>query len=209
MRILVPVLAAVLITAGCERTTETTKTDQQAPRAEALSDTQAARTSSIGGPDGTVVAEFNRRIKDYMALQSELESTLKDLPDKASPREIDANQRALGALIAKARSDAKPGQVFAPEMQAFARGVIRHVLEGPDGAKLKASIQDENPQDTAVQVNGRYPDAVPLSTMPPDVLAALPQLPEELEYRFVGNRLILLDAKAHIVVDYVSDVFPR
>jgi hypothetical protein len=58
-------------------------------------------------------------------------------------------------------------------MQAFARGVIRHVLEGPDGAKLKASIQDENPQDTAVQVNGRYPDTVPLSTMPPDILAAL------------------------------------
>jgi hypothetical protein len=45
--------------------------------------------------------------------------------------------------------------------------------------------------------------------MPPDVLAALPQLPEELQYRFVGSRLILLDSKAHIVVDYVSDVLPR
>ena len=109
MRIFVPVVAAVLITTGCERTT---KTDEQPPRAEALSDTQAARTSSIGGPDGTVVAEFNRRIKDYMALQSQLESTLKDLPDRATPREIDANQRALGALIAKARPDAKPGQAI-------------------------------------------------------------------------------------------------
>jgi len=208
MRILVPVLAAVLVTTGCERTTERTTTDEP-PRAEALSDTQAARTSSIGTADGTVVAEFNRRIKDYMALQSELEATLTDLPDKASPREIDANQRALGALIAKARSDAKPGHLFSPDMQAFVRGVVRHVLQGPGGANLKASIQDENPQDTSVEVNGRYPDAVPLSTMPPDVLAALPQLPEELEYRFVGSRLILLDSKAHIVVDYVSDVLPR
>ena len=206
MRILVPVLA-VLMT-GCERTTERTATDEP-PRAEALSDTQAARTSSIGTADGTVVAEFNRRIKDYMALQSELESTLTDLPDKATPRQIDAHQRALGALIGKARPDAKPGHIFSPDMQAFVRGVVRHVLQGPGGASLKASIQDENPQDTPVEMNGRYPDAVPLSTMPPDVLAALPQLPEELEYRFVGSRLILLDTNAHIVVDYVSDVLPR
>ncbi len=208
MRILVPTLVALLLTTGCERTPST---DEQAPppRADTLSDTQAARTSSIGTADGAVVAEFNLRIKDYMALQSELESTLKDLPDKASPREIDANQRALGALVAKARPDAKPGDVFSPEMQAFVRGVIRHVLDAPDGAKLKASIQDENPQDTAIAVNGRYPDAVPLSTMPPDVLAALPQLPEELEYRFVGDRLILFDTTAHVVVDFVSDVFAR
>ncbi len=208
MRILVPVLAAVVMTAGCERTT-TTDEQPDTPRADTVSDSQASRTSTIGAPDGAVVAEFNRRIKDYMALQSELESTLKDLPNKASPREIDANQRALGALIAKARPDAKVGDVFSADMQAFVRGVIRHVLQGPDGARLKASIQDENPQDTKIEVNGRYPDTVPLSTMPPDVLTALPQLPEELEYRFVGDRLILLDTKAHIIVDYVADVFPR
>ncbi len=208
MRILVPVLAAVVMTAGCERTT-TTDEQPDTPRADTVSDSQASRTSAIGAPDGAVVAEFNRRIKDYMALQSELESTLKDLPNKASPREIDANQRALGALIAKARPDAKVGDVFSADMQAFVRGVIRHVLQGPDGARLKASIQDENPQDTKIEVNGRYPDTVPLSTMPPDVLTALPQLPEELEYRFVGDRLILLDTKAHIIVDYVADVFPR
>jgi hypothetical protein len=47
-----------------------------------------------------------------------------------------------------------------------------------------------------------------MSTMPPDILAALPQLPEELEYRFVGDRLILLDTKAHVIVDYVDDVLP-
>jgi hypothetical protein len=66
---------------------------------------------------------------------------------------------------------------------------------------------DENPVGTAIQVNGRYPDTVPLSTMPPDVLAALPPLPEDMEYRFVGNRLILLDTKAHIIVDFVADAF--
>ena len=46
--------------------------------------------------------------------------------------------------------------------------------------------------------------------MPPQVLQALPKLPEELEYRFIGDRLILFDIHAHIIVDHdrrrVSDV---
>ena len=33
--------------------------------------------------------------------------------------------------------------------------------------------------------------------MPPQVLAALPKLPEDIEYRFIGDRLILLDVHAH------------
>jgi hypothetical protein len=41
------------------------------------------------------------------------------------------------------------------------------------------------------------------------VLAALPKLPEEVEYRFVGDRLILLDAHGHIIVDYIEDALPR
>ena len=44
--------------------------------------------------------------------------------------------------------------------------------------------------------------------MPPDLLAALPKLPEEFEFRFVGDRLILLDKHAHLVVDYVDNVLP-
>ena len=58
-------------------------------------------------------------------------------------------------------------------------------------------------------VNARYPDQVPLSTMPPDVLENLPKLPKEVEYRFVGEHLILLDPDAHIVVDLMPRALPR
>ena len=57
-----------------------------------------------------------------------------------------------------------------------------------------------------LRVNDRYPDAIPLSTMPPQVLKALPKLEEDLEYRFVGERLVLMDAHAHIIVDFTDDV---
>ena len=52
---------------------------------------------------------------------------------------------------------------------------------------------DENPVGLRRVVNGRYPDNVPVSTMPPPVLQTLPKLSEGLEYRFVGDDLIILD----------------
>jgi hypothetical protein len=68
---------------------------------------------------------------------------------------------------------------------------------------------DENPVGTKVGVNDRYPDSIPRSTMPPEVLQVLPKMPEELEYRFVGDNLIILDPHAHLVVDYVPAALPK
>jgi hypothetical protein len=55
----------------------------------------------------------------------------------------------------------------------------------------------------AIKVNASYPDSAPLMTVPPDILAALPKLPEDLEYRFVAKHMILLDVRANLIVDYV------
>jgi hypothetical protein len=40
------------------------------------------------------------------------------------------------------------------------------------------------------------------------VLAALPKLPKDLEYRFIGDRLILLDVHAHTIADYMDKALP-
>jgi hypothetical protein len=196
------VLAAVVIF-GCEKKTP----QEEAPVSAKAAPETVAPHSSIGTPGESVVSEFNRRVQDYLAVRNQLAGTLTKLPDKATPQQIDANERALGALAAKARSDAKQGDVFVPEMQTFVRGLIRRVLAQPDGQKIRASLMDENPMSAKVEVNGRYPDTVPLSTMPPDVLAALPKLPPDVQYRFVGNRLVLLDVQSHLIVDFVDNTF--
>jgi hypothetical protein len=67
---------------------------------------------------------------------------------------------------------------------------------------------DENPVKVTLKINARYPDQIPLSTMPPEVLAVLPPLPKTLNYRFISDQLILLDTEAHIVADYVSKALP-
>ena len=154
------------------------------------------------------VAEFQARLADYLALHRKLEAGLPKLPKQASPEQVDANQRNLGLLIKNARSDAKRGQLFAPDMEALVKRTLAGIVSGPAGKLMKASIMDENPGVPDLSVNDRYPDSVPLSTMPPRVLESLPKLEEDIEYRFIGERLVLMDAHAHIVIDFTGDVLP-
>ena len=37
--------------------------------------------------------------------------------------------------------------------------------------------------------------------MPGDIIAALPPLPDELQYRFVSHNLVLLDCDAGLIID--------
>jgi hypothetical protein len=155
-----------------------------------------------------VVAGFEARVKDYVALHWKLEATLPKLAKEATPEQADQHQRALGGLIRSARHDAKPGDLFTPDMEALLKQVLAEVLSGPHGKSVKASIMDENPGVPKLLLNQRYPPSLPLSTMPPQLLARLPKLPEELEYRFIGTRLILLDIHADIVIDWAENILP-
>lgn len=159
-------------------------------------------------PDAALAAEFTKRVQEYLALHKKLEDTVPKLSKEATPQQIDTFQRALGRLIQNARPKAQPGDIFTKEIRAYFRRQLAAVLAGPNGPQLKASIMDENPGPIKLRINGRYPDGIPLSTTPPQVLAALPKLPEEVEYRFIGRRLILFDAHGHIIVDYIEDALP-
>lgn len=152
--------------------------------------------------------EFERRVQEYRALVRKLEVGIPTLPKRATPEQIDEYRRTFGARVRNARAGAKRGEIFTAEMEALVKKTMRAIFSGSDGKTMKASIMDENPGVPALSVNDRYPDALPLSTMPPQVLAALPKLEEELEYRFIGERLVLMDPRADIVVDFTADVLP-
>jgi hypothetical protein len=54
------------------------------------------------------------------------------------------------------------------------------------------------------EVNAAYP--LHFGAHPWSVFRALPPLPEELEYRFVGRDLVLIDVTANLVVDVLRKV---
>ena len=58
----------------------------------------------------------------------------------------------------------------------------------------------------AFKVNAKYPEGQPKPTMPANLLLNLPPLPEPLEYRVVGQHLLLLDTAADLIVDYILNV---
>ncbi len=160
-------------------------------------------------PDAKEIAEFQRRVKEYAALHDKLERTLPPIPDNPTAEQITGHQRALERLLLRSRSSAKHGDIFTEPIRAYFRRQVARVLEGPDGAAVRSSILDEDTRAVRVRVNSRYPDNVPRSNVPPQILLVLPRLPEQIEYRFVGERLVLLDVHALTVVDYIDRALSR
>jgi len=159
-------------------------------------------------PNAATIKEFMSRVDAYVAIHKKAESTLPGLARQTTPQEIDKHQRALAALLQEARKTAKPGDIFTPAMQRLVRTLLRPIFAGKDGMQIKGEIVDnEYKGSVKLAVNGRYPDDVPISTVPPQVLAQLPRLPEELEYRFIQTNLILFDTHAHTIADYVVGAF--
>jgi hypothetical protein len=155
---------------------------------------------------------MNDRLKEYVELHLKLEQSLPAVSTEMTPEQIDKNQRAFEKLLRDARASAKPGDIFTPEARPVIKRLLATIFGGPDGRQLKASIMDENPVDPValkLAVNGRYPDTVPLTTNPPQVLQTLPKLTEDLEYRFVGDWLILLDTHAHVIADFIDNALPK
>jgi hypothetical protein len=186
-----------------------------APPPTEASPATAPPTRRVVGPlsdaDAKALAGMVDRVKLYIELHKKLEASLPKLPKDATPEQIDQNQRALGKLVQDARRDAKPGDIFTPEAQPVIKRLLASVFGGRDGKQLKDSIMDENPvgRMRKLTVNSRYPDTVPLTTVPPQVLQTLPKLVEDLEYRFVRDNLILLDGHAHLIADFMEDAMPK
>lgn len=162
----------------------------------------------LSADESQAVQDFEANLAKYLSLHRELETGLPVLPTKATPDQVDSNQRALSALIRTARPDAQQGDFFSPSMQALVARALASALAGSGNRASLDSITDDNPVLPGLAVNDRYPETLPLSTMPLEVLTALPRLEEGLEYRFAGDRLILMDTHANLIIDFTGNVLP-
>jgi hypothetical protein len=167
-------------------------------------------TEHLSDAELGAVKQFQDRVQQYADLHKKLEGNMKPLDDKSTPDEIDAHRTQLRGAIKTARVGAKRGDMFTPAMEALVRRLCNIKVRdgGSDGKEVKNTIMDENVKMPSVTVNEHYPDGVPVTTMPAQLLETLPKLPEYMEYHFVGKKLVLVDAAAGVVVDYTPDVLP-
>ena len=207
IRCVVLPLALVAGLTGCKRDVP------PPPEATNKSPENAPPTKRVVGPlseaDAAALATMNDRLKAYVEQHKKVEDEVPARPTDATPQQIDQHQRAFEKRMRDARKGAKRGELFTPEAEPVIRRLLAAVFDGPEGKQLLATILDENPAGMKLAVNMRYPDEVPVSTMPVEVLQTLPRLSEDMEYRFIGRHLILLDAHAHIVADFIPDAIPQ
>jgi hypothetical protein len=155
--------------------------------------------------DAELIAQFEKSVAEYAALHKKIDATLEEVPPGSAPEQILIHQRSLEVLIRAARRRARAGDIFTRDIRAYFRRQIARAVDGPNGREIRDTIMEENPRTIRLNVGSRYPDSLPFSTMPPPILLLLPRLPGGLEYRFVGDRLVLLDIHAGTVVDYIDD----
>lgn len=158
-------------------------------------------------PDAKMLQDFQARIDAYLKLHKQVEDNSPKLKETTNPAEIQAAQKALIAGIRAARANARPGDIFTPEVRRLFRRLMYPEVKGPDGKETKAEIKEDAPPPGTIplKVNAAYPEKQPLPTVPPNVLANLPKLPEDLEYRIVDKHLILRDVDANLIVDYIPN----
>jgi hypothetical protein len=157
--------------------------------------------------DATILKDFKDRIDAYMKLHDKQEKGKADPKETSSPEKIKATQDTLAARIQAARTDAKPGDIFTPEIRQLFRRLMYPETKGPNAAATKQTIKEDSAvsKGQVLKVNARYPEGAPLPTVPPNLLVRLPQLPEDLEYRIINKDLILRDVNANLIVDYVPN----
>jgi hypothetical protein len=191
----IPILLCLLLSA--------TASAQQKPSAAQQQPSSQSSTPAANA-DAATLADFRQRLNQYIELQKDLADDSPPLKETSDPAKITAAKDVLAAKLQAARKDAKPGDIFTPQVRALFRRLMYPELKGEDGPETKASIAGHDaPPAVPLKVNAKYPASAPLPTVPPNLLARLPQLPEDVEYRIINKDLILRDVDANIIVDFI------
>jgi hypothetical protein len=156
--------------------------------------------------DSLMVQGFEARVKDYLKLQKQEEAGLPALKPTDSPVRIALHERKLADRIRRVRYGVPQGNIFTPEIAVEFRRLIALAMQGKNASHVDQSLQHAEPEKHRLRINEAYPvPGLPLQSTPPTLLLNLPALPPELDYRVVGHNLVLRDAKANLVVDFVPN----
>jgi hypothetical protein len=186
---------------------------QNSPPKPQISDaTKAKAAETNSNPDALVLQDFTKRVEAYMAIHKAAAKDSLPIKETKNPGDIKAAQLALAAKIRAARANARAGDILTPEIRNKFRRLVYPELKGKAGQETREVLTEDvkekdegQPKKVTYKVNAPYPEGNALPTTPPNILAALPPLPEELEYRIVEKNLILRDVQANIIVDFIPN----
>lgn len=146
---------------------------------------------------GDIVADFTARIQRYYEMREAAGQGLRGLVITDDPDDIVREEVALARRIRQARGKAHQGEIFTPMISEQFRNALKPIVD----ETTREVIMDDNPGEFTRRIDARYPKTKSFSTVPANVLALLPRLPADIQYRFLGEHLILLDTRADVILD--------
>jgi hypothetical protein len=170
---------------------------------------QSASADAVEQESQVAFAGFNQALERYLSLRQRLQIEVPPPRVTSDVAEIQGRLNALALALQRARPKARQGDFF----DAASTGAIKQrfaaVLSGVPISQLYEAISDDPADNRSPRVHMRYPVSGAMARMPANLLAVLPQLPADLEYRLVGRALILREVNAAMILDYVADALPR
>jgi hypothetical protein len=151
---------------------------------------------------------MRKALADYVALRERLDQEVPKLTPNSEARDISAASDAQARAIMRARAKARQGDFFDKAASQVLTRRLQDAITTANLAADLATIDDEPPRVTTPRVHLRFPEAAQMATMPPSLLRVLPPLPEGLEYRIVGQSLVLRDIGAALILDYIPQAVP-
>jgi hypothetical protein len=163
---------------------------------------------AVSAQDKQAIAEFEKRVKEYVSLREGLEDKMTKLPAKSTPEQIEAHKTAFENVVRTARVGAKQGDLFSASVAEYIRATIRDEFKGKERQELRKMVLEADTKGVPLRVNYPYPDSKELTEIPATLLLRLPQLPKQVKYRFVNRHMLLVDRENGLIVDYMIDAIP-
>jgi hypothetical protein len=167
-----------------------------------------AAQNGLSPQDKKIIADFEKRAKDYSKLREGIEEKLPKLPKDATAEQIEAHKVTFQKSVQTARNGAKQGDLFTPSTAVLIRKIIKNGVQGKDRVELRKTVLEGETKGIPLKINFPYPESKEVVEMPPMLLLTLPQLPKQLRYRFVGRSLLLVDRENGLIVDYMMNALP-
>lgn len=168
-----------------------------------------ARAPQVPPPAPRSINTFEVAIRDYVRMHRRLEGQIGAIEFGTPVAEINRIIRELATAIRSERRDAAQGQFFTPDLAVVLRARINDALlehgYTADDVRTAAGVHGIDYDRVVLRINDTFP-WVMASAMFACVLEVLPALPPELQYRIVGDDLVLIDVHASLVVDILPRV---
>jgi hypothetical protein len=161
--------------------------------------------------DAAALQQWTLNLEDYSVLREQAARVAPPPRLPASATELLRAEATFAAEIRARRPAAQVGDLFTFDVRRtfrklIARAITEHQIVLAD--LLADLVSDIVASSEGPVVNQRLPWQLG-AAIPPCLLAALPPLPKELQYRLVGRDLVLIDLDANLVIDILPEALPR